>query len=121
MQTPFVRQNTPHPKDLKAKAHKLFSANQATQAAQVALAAEAAEAVQAVQAALAPAAPPAVSDSHEKELAKMAEPEEDSEDYGEKVFNIGKLQFDQKTVSHFLCNYLPSLLVSLYKCSLHKL
>lgn len=25
MQTPFVRQNTPHPKELKAKAHKLFS------------------------------------------------------------------------------------------------
>jgi carboxylesterase type B len=24
-ETPFVRQNTPHPKDLKAKAHKLFS------------------------------------------------------------------------------------------------
>lgn len=24
-QTPFVRQNTPHPKELKAKAHKLFS------------------------------------------------------------------------------------------------
>jgi hypothetical protein len=23
-QTPFVRQNTPHPKELKAKAHKLF-------------------------------------------------------------------------------------------------
>lgn len=23
--TPFVRQNTPHPKELKAKAHKLFS------------------------------------------------------------------------------------------------
>lgn len=22
--TPFVRQNTPHPKELKAKAHKLF-------------------------------------------------------------------------------------------------
>lgn len=25
LQTPFVRQNTPHPKELKAKAHKLFS------------------------------------------------------------------------------------------------
>lgn len=25
MQTPFVRQNTPHPKDLKAKAHKLLA------------------------------------------------------------------------------------------------
>lgn len=25
MQTPFVRQNTPHPKELKAKAHKLFA------------------------------------------------------------------------------------------------
>lgn len=24
-ETPFVRQNTPHPKELKAKAHKLFS------------------------------------------------------------------------------------------------
>lgn len=24
-QTPFVRQNTPHPKDLKAKAHKLLA------------------------------------------------------------------------------------------------
>ena len=24
-QTPFVRQNTPHPKELKAKAQKLFS------------------------------------------------------------------------------------------------
>lgn len=24
MQTPFVRQNTPHPKELKAKARKLF-------------------------------------------------------------------------------------------------
>lgn len=23
-QTPFVRQNTPHPRELKAKAHKLF-------------------------------------------------------------------------------------------------
>lgn len=23
--TPFVRQNTPHPKDLKAKAHRLFA------------------------------------------------------------------------------------------------
>ena len=27
-QTPFVRQNTPHPRDLKAKAHKLFSRGQ---------------------------------------------------------------------------------------------
>lgn len=25
LQTPFVRQNTPHPKELKAKAHKLFA------------------------------------------------------------------------------------------------
>lgn len=25
IQTPFVRQNTPHPKDLKAKAHKLLA------------------------------------------------------------------------------------------------
>lgn len=25
IQTPFVRQNTPHPKELKAKAHKLFA------------------------------------------------------------------------------------------------
>lgn len=24
-ETPFVRQNTPHPKELKAKAHKLFA------------------------------------------------------------------------------------------------
>jgi len=24
-ETPFVRQNTPHPKELKLKAHKLFS------------------------------------------------------------------------------------------------
>lgn len=24
-QTPFIRQNTPHPKELKAKAHKLFA------------------------------------------------------------------------------------------------
>lgn len=28
MQTPFVRQNTPHPRELKAKAHKLFSKGQ---------------------------------------------------------------------------------------------
>jgi protein scribble len=27
-QTPFVRQNTPHPRELKAKAHKLFSKGQ---------------------------------------------------------------------------------------------
>lgn len=27
--TPFVRQNTPHPKDLKAKAHKLFAKEKA--------------------------------------------------------------------------------------------
>lgn len=27
-QTPFVRQNTPHPKELKMKAHKLFSKKQ---------------------------------------------------------------------------------------------
>ncbi|KRT85527.1 hypothetical protein AMK59_826, partial [Oryctes borbonicus] len=27
-QTPFVRQNTPHPKELKAKAHKLFAKGQ---------------------------------------------------------------------------------------------
>jgi hypothetical protein len=25
LQTPFVRQNTPHPRELKAKAHKLFN------------------------------------------------------------------------------------------------
>lgn len=28
LQTPFVRQNTPHPRELKAKAHKLFSKGQ---------------------------------------------------------------------------------------------
>lgn len=28
MQTPFVRQNTPHPRELKAKAHKLFTKGQ---------------------------------------------------------------------------------------------
>lgn len=28
VQTPFVRQNTPHPRELKAKAHKLFSKGQ---------------------------------------------------------------------------------------------
>lgn len=27
-QTPFVRQNTPHPRELKAKAHKLFARGQ---------------------------------------------------------------------------------------------
>jgi hypothetical protein len=29
-QTPFVRQNTPHPKELKAKAHKLFGKGKTT-------------------------------------------------------------------------------------------
>jgi hypothetical protein len=29
-QTPFVRQNTPHPKELKAKAHKLFGKGKAS-------------------------------------------------------------------------------------------
>jgi hypothetical protein len=29
LQTPFVRQNTPHPKELKAKAHKLFGKGKA--------------------------------------------------------------------------------------------
>lgn len=28
LQTPFVRQNTPHPRELKAKAHKLFTKEQ---------------------------------------------------------------------------------------------
>lgn len=28
IQTPFVRQNTPHPRELKAKAHKLFTKGQ---------------------------------------------------------------------------------------------
>lgn len=28
VQTPFVRQNTPHPRELKAKAHKLFTKGQ---------------------------------------------------------------------------------------------
>jgi hypothetical protein len=28
-QTPFVRQNTPHPKELRAKAHKLFGKGKA--------------------------------------------------------------------------------------------
>lgn len=30
-ETPFVRQNTPHPKELKAKAHKLFSKDKGAQ------------------------------------------------------------------------------------------
>lgn len=30
LQTPFVRQNTPHPKELKAKAHKLFAKGQSS-------------------------------------------------------------------------------------------
>lgn len=29
--TPFVRQNTPHPKELKAKAHKLFAKERSKQ------------------------------------------------------------------------------------------
>lgn len=30
LQTPFVRQNTPHPKELKLKAHKLFAKDKGT-------------------------------------------------------------------------------------------
>lgn len=30
-QTPFVRQNTPHPKELKLKAHKLFAKEKSKQ------------------------------------------------------------------------------------------